>query len=275
MELKMSELESDKNLPAIDSFDGIENDAVEDEEGQASNNHLIQGRRLAFTNDYLWLIDDDEEFPKDRELVVIDTIRLVQKWVDKKPGAVIFLGPHEKWPSITKLNASCAKSEWGQDFNGNSQGPWHRQRVVYFVDLHTMQKYSWPSRVETVGADVCVRDFREQVRLMRQFRGARVYAVVKLSDAYMHTRYGGRQRPDLKIVRWITLDPSGTALPAPSTPLSLASASVQLDQFAESAEQTKPADPAKPVEQGKLTAKASGFHVVDPPSHSEQMGGDK
>jgi hypothetical protein len=42
-----------------------------------------------------------------------------------------------------------------------------------------MQKYSWPSRVETVGADVCVREFREQVRLMRQFRGAHVYAVVK------------------------------------------------------------------------------------------------
>jgi hypothetical protein len=86
----------------------------------------------------------------------------------------------------------------------------------------------------------------------------------------MHTRYGGRQRPDLKIVRWITLDPSGTALPAPSAPLS--SASVQLAQFAESAEQTKPDEPAKSVEQGKATAKASG---VDPLSLSEQKDGDK
>ena len=82
----MSELESDKNLPAIDGFDGIENEAVENEEGQASNNRLIQGRRLAFTNDYGWLINGDEEFPKDRELVVIDSVRVVQKWVAQKAG---------------------------------------------------------------------------------------------------------------------------------------------------------------------------------------------
>jgi hypothetical protein len=98
----------------------------------------------------------------------------------------------------------------------------------------------------------------------------------------MPTRFGGRQRPDLKIVRWILLGPDGTALPSPSTPAlpPAASAKAQLDQFAESAE-AKAADPAEPVESAKPAKpakpgkKASGFHEVDPPSLSEHMGGDK
>ena len=205
-----SDDETKKNLPAVDGFDGIENDGVEDEEGQLSTDRVIQGKRLGFTNDFVWMIGNDEEFPEGRELVVIDTVRLVQKWVDKKPGPAIFVGSHEKWPNVAKLNEACPKSEWGQDFNGNPQGPWHRQRVVYFVDLNSMEKFTWPSRVDTVGADVCIREFREKVRMMRQFRGTRVFAVVTLDDTFMPTRYGGRQRPDLKIARWILLGPEGS-----------------------------------------------------------------
>ena len=81
--------------------------------------------------------------------------------------------------------------------------------------------------------------------MMRQFRGARVFAVVTLGDCYMHTRFGGRQRPDLKIVRWISLGSDGTALPAPAAPAL-----------------------AKPVEP------QSGVRTVEEPSLKEQMGGD-
>jgi hypothetical protein len=244
--------EEGKNLPAVvDGFDGVENDGVEDEEGQPSNNRVIQGSRLGFTNDFTWVTGDDEEFPKTRELVILDTVRVVQKWVDKMPAEVIFVASDQKWPNIAKLNEACPKSEWGEDFNGRPHGPWQKQRVVYAIDINTMEKFTWPSG--TTGADICVREFREKVRMMRQFRGARVFAVVTLGDAYMHTRFGGRQRPDLKIVRWISLGADGTALPASSAP-SLAPPD---------ASAAKPVDPQ------------SGVRTVEEPSLSEKMGNDK
>jgi hypothetical protein len=48
---------------------------------------------------------------------------------------------------------------------------------------------------------------------MRRFRGQNVYPVVTLSDTFMPTRFGGRQRPHLEIKRWITFG-DGTALSA-------------------------------------------------------------
>ena len=261
--------ETNKNLPVVDGFDGVENDGVEDEEGRPSNSRVIQGTRLGFNNDYTWTADD-EVFPEARELVVIDTARVVQKWVDKMPDECIFVEPSHKWPNIAKLNEGCPKSEWSEDFNGKPQGPWQRQRVVYFVDLNTMEKFTWPSG--TVGADICLCEFRERVRMMRQFRGARVFAVVTLGDAYMHTRYGGRQRPDLKIQRWITLGADGGALPSPSAPggalpppsvPSPASASTQPASAGAQSEQA--AKPVKPQ---------SGVRTVEEPTLAELLGGD-
>jgi hypothetical protein len=165
----------------------------------------------------------------------------------------IFLAPDKPWPNVDGMNAKCPKSEWGE-YQGRAQGPWQRQRLVYFVDIDTMQKYTWPSRVETIGADICVREFREKVRLMRQFRGECVYAVVALRDTYMPTRFGGRQRPDLVPVRWIKLGPSETALPAPTTP-ALPSPDVQ----AHSDQPVKTIDPQSEIQ------------TVEPPSLREQM----
>jgi hypothetical protein len=139
----------------------------------------------------------------------------------------------------------------GANTKGKPQGPWQRQRLVYFVDLDTMQKYTWPSRVETIGADICVREFREKVRTMRQFRGECVFAVVKLTDTYMPTRFGGRQRPDLLPVRWIKLGPAEPALPAPTATV------------------LPPADVKS--ESVKTVEPQSGIQTVEPPSLAEQM----
>src|SRR5262249_15176323 len=56
----------------------------------------------------------------------------------------------------------------------------------------------------TIGGGMCVRDLVEKTRWIRQFRGAKVYPVVALSDTFMKTRFGGRQRPHFLIKRWIT-----------------------------------------------------------------------
>jgi hypothetical protein len=242
------------HLPVKDGFDGYENDNIQGEEQKtSSSNRIIHGHRLSFTIDYKWLVDDDKEFPKTGALIAIETRRLVQKWVSGVPMGHIFLAPDAPWPNVDGMNTKCPKSEWGE-YQGKPQGPWQRQRLVYFVDENTMQKYTWPSRVETIGADICVREFREKVQLMRRFRGECVYAVVALRDTHMSTRFGGRQRPDLVPVRWIKLGPSETALPTPTTPV-LPSPDVK----AQSDHPAKTVDPQ------------SGIQTVEPPSLREQM----
>jgi hypothetical protein len=54
---------------------------------------------------------------------------------------------------------------------------------------------------------------------MRRFRGPDVFPVVSLADAFMRTRFGGRQRPHFNIKRWMNLGNDGTAVPAADTPL--------------------------------------------------------
>jgi hypothetical protein len=53
---------------------------------------------------------------------------------------------------------------------------------------------------------------------MRKFRGAHVYPVVALSDTFMKTRFGGRQRPHFIVKRWVNLGPDEKVLPAPKPP---------------------------------------------------------
>lgn len=256
----MSSEEKSKALIERDGFDDTE-DGVEGADEQQYDGRVIQGEKLKFSNDFVWLTPDDEEFPTDRELCVIDTQRVVQKWIDQVPVETMFVLLRSKWPDVDKLNAACPKTEWRKDFNNNLVGPWQRSRVVYFIDLKTMEKFTWPS--STTGADICVREFRDKVAMMRKLRGARVFAIVTLSDRFMNTKFGGRQRPDLKIARWIMMGPDGQVLPAPTAPALPPATGVkaQLDNFAE---KDKPAD----------SDKDAGLQTVTEPSLSEKMGDD-
>ena len=254
--------EDDKDhLHETDGFDDAE-DGVEGESEQPQR--VIQGEKINFTNDFTWVTVDDEEIAKDREFLVANTMRVVQKWEDDQVVETIFVQPNQKWPDVAKLNAACPKSEWREGRNNQLEGPWQRARVTYLVDLQTAQRYTHASG--TVGTDICVREFRDRVAMMRQFRGERVYAVITLGSAFMRTKYGGRQRPDFKIVRWLRPGSGGTTLPMSPTP------------------QLPPANTeATPGKQTQLAAKPTttptdapvGMHTVEPPSLSEQMGNDK
>jgi hypothetical protein len=79
----------------------------------------------------------------------------------------------------------------------------------------TMDRYTWPTG--TIGGSIAVRDLVDKTNWMRSFRGSRVYPAVTLSDTFMRTRFGGRQRPHLIIKRWISLGPKEPVLPAPAT----------------------------------------------------------
>src|SRR5262249_27516171 len=78
------------------------------------------------------------------------------------------LAPGEKFPNFDELNAKCDKSEWRQSF-GEEVGPWSGQHVVYFID-ELYNKYSWPSPTTTVGSAICVREFADQIAMVRKFK---------------------------------------------------------------------------------------------------------
>jgi hypothetical protein len=237
--------------PIVDGFDGF-TDEVEgaDDDERPVSGRIIQGTLIKFTNDYTWVTRDGEKVSPGLELVAVDIIRVVQKWENKRPvGTPRILGPGEKIPDIKALNEACPKSEWGTDPNGKPQGPYQLQYVLYLINLATMDRYTYPTN--TTGGGICAHDFVDKVKLMRQFRGEHVFAVLTLSDIFMNTRFGGRQRPHLLIKRWVRM--GGDNRPAPPVPHPTIEAT---------------AEPAK-------TEPLPEMQTVTEPTLAEQMGDDE
>jgi hypothetical protein len=198
---------------ALDGFAGYEDRVEGDDRPQGGA--VIQGCIAKFTNEGTWITGDGDELSRELELVAVDVARIVQKWIDQKPAETIFVAPGERFPDVEAMNEKTPKSEWREDLNGKSVGPWQMQHVLYFVDLQTLDKYTYPT--STTGGSIAIRELCDKVKWMRKHRGP-VNAVVTLSDVHMNTRFGGRQRPHFNIVRWIGLEGEG----ALSTPKPLA-----------------------------------------------------
>jgi hypothetical protein len=120
------------------------------------------------------------------------------------------------------------------------------QHIVYLMNLKTMDRYSYPTG--TIGGAIAVGDLVDKTKWMRKFRGAHVYPVVALSDTFMKTRFGGRQRPHFIVKDWKNLGPDKKALPEPKPPA---------------------------LESGAPEKVEPVLRTVEGPSLSEQMGGDE
>jgi hypothetical protein len=205
----------------IDGFEGWE-DRFEGDEQQTSGGKVIQGTLTKFTNEAEWLTKDGAEMAPDRELIVVDIVRVANRWKDQLPVETIILEPGQKFPDIQKLNEKIPQSEWEKGPEGQPKGPWQKQQIVYLLDPLTLDRYCWPT--STAGGDIAIRELVDKVKWMRKFRGGQVSPVVTLSDIFMNTRFGGRQRPHFIIKRWISLGADEKLLPAPTSPASEAEA---------------------------------------------------
>jgi hypothetical protein len=195
-------------------LDGFDSDADEPQ-----SRRVIQGTRLAFTNDFEWVDSNDETILRDRELIMVDRVRVLQKWIDQMPVETRFLEPNERWPDIKAMNEAAPRSEWREGPSGESQGPWSCQWIIYLVDPLTLDKFTYPTN--TTGGHIAVGDISDRIKNMRRFRGEHVYPVITLSDAFMNTRFGGRQRPHFEVKRWIKFGGKRgevEALPPPAHP---------------------------------------------------------
>jgi hypothetical protein len=200
-------------VTTIDVWDGFTDD-VEGTETEGQAGRVIQGDKIAFTNEVIWVMRDGEQISPEREFIAVNVNRVVQKWEGQLPVETRILAANEKVPDIEALNAACPKSEWGVDLNGNPRGLYQFQYVVYLLDPVTLDRFSFPTG--TVGGKIAVHDLRDKTVWMRKFRGATVCAVVTLSDTFMNTRFGGRQRPHFIVKRWVQFGGEKPALAVPT-----------------------------------------------------------
>jgi len=176
-------------LDSISDYD----DTIDGDDDRV-NGYLPEGVRLKFGNIQRWE-NTDGTVLDGMILVHLDTQRTEVTWgKNKRPvGPPRILGPGEKFRDEQALNENIPKSEWLPGFKeGTLRGPVQNQNVCIFGDIATMGRYVWPSPLTTVGSAIAVRQLNDAVRRMRQFRGARVFAKVRLAKTDFPNNWGKR-----------------------------------------------------------------------------------
>jgi hypothetical protein len=97
--------------------------------------------------------------------------------------------------------------------------------VLYGFDLISAEKLTYIT--STVGGSIAIAELSDKIRTMRRLRGERVFPIVCLSSTHMRTKFGGRERPHFKILRWINTGADGMVLPTPQSPPLLTGQTVQ------------------------------------------------
>jgi hypothetical protein len=169
--------------------------------------------KLKFTNEALWVDPDENEVQA--PLITLNVVNRVQKWSGSggPPLETITLKHGEPWPDIGALNTACPEDEWYTKF-GKLVGPWAGEHVVLFADLDTMASYWWPSPTGNIGACRAIRTLIGQTQRKRALlQQPLIFPVVKLSHTFMPTQYGGRERPDLIVQKWVTFGGGQSAVP--------------------------------------------------------------
>jgi len=137
-------LKSETAIVDLDGFDTCTDEVDTADPDQHTSARVIQGERISFSKQGVWVGSDKQPLPNNLLLLVHDYRRIVQKWgPDGMPAEdPIILGPNEKWPDVDAMNEKCPKSEWRMYFN-QLVGPYQRQKLVYLWDPSTMNKYTW------------------------------------------------------------------------------------------------------------------------------------
>jgi hypothetical protein len=253
-----------------DDFDGFTS-VSDGGDSKKRGGGLFKGCKLVFGNSCEWEDRDaDDTVDESRRFLLAGTKRVVTRWgKEKKPLETIVLGPGEVVPNLDDgpmgWNNQLPKEEW-VDGPGGLRGPWQFQYLLYLLCLQTMQTYTWAT--SSLGGKIAVEEVVDAIQSMRRFRPG-ASPIVTLGTKFMKTKFGGRQRPFLKIVHWdqLNLDdddgqPSQAALAAPAAP---AHAAVEVIE----PEPVK----AKPAKAGKIV-KSKSFVLGDrvkPVSLSEEL----
>jgi hypothetical protein len=229
-----------KHSPSSDDggFAGWTDEVEGDDRPQGAG--VIQGKKLKF-KDAKWVDRDNNDIPPDLEVAAVGIGRFVQRWEDGTAIETISVAAGAPFPDVDAMNEKIPRETWEDGPSGQPQGPYQACSVVYFIDLKTMDQYSFPAPTVTIGSSIAVRELRKTIVWMQKYRGANVFPIVKLSKAWMPTRHGGRMRPDfVKTGRWVRLGGGGDQVEALAPPSEVQQ---QLEDFA------KPAEPELPLKE--------------------------
>jgi hypothetical protein len=247
--------------PAVDGYATFDPTPETSDNNEVRAGSRMLGVIIKFTNDARWILSGDGDDITGRELLPLNIRRTEVKWGEHGPLETRELAPGERYRDLKAVNATVPQSEWRMGPSGNLEGPWARQHVVEFIDLTDMACFSWP--VGTIGGEMCINDLRDRVMRMRQFRGPGIFPLVTLSDTFMRTRFGGRQRPHLEIKKWVRageggeVEPIGATVPPTLSPPTAAAAPT-------------PA-PAAPVPATAPATPAVTLQPVSEPTRAEEL----
>jgi hypothetical protein len=205
------------NLDGFDTFTNESGVSSVDQEDFAPSPRVIQGDRIKFSKQGIWVDDNKQPLPTGLLLLVYNTVRLVQKWTPDGmlAGPPYILGPNEKWPDVDAWNKKCPESEWRMYYD-KLIGPYQKQMIVYFWNPLTMNKYTWAASSNSAMA--CVSDLAEKIKMKRAFKRARAYPLVTLGSLLWSKRYN-TPGPNLIVQpEWLQKDESGALLPLVETP---------------------------------------------------------
>ncbi len=190
---------TDVNLPTVI------NDDDSDDVGR-----VIQGTLLKCV-DGNWRDRDGLPIPANTQLLAVGSTTIIQRWLEQMPIDTIVKRPGEPLPDVDQLNSLIPQNEWEEGIDGKPRPPWQRQLVVYLLDEATAEKFTFASG--TIGARIAVENLRDRMRSMRALRGVNVVPVIELANKPMKTRFGGKMRPEFKIMDWREFGGGAPAVP--------------------------------------------------------------
>jgi hypothetical protein len=208
---------------------------------------IIQGVILRCVDGH-W--SDRDGLTPPAELLAMGTTTALQCWQDGTPTDTIVERPGEPLPDVNELNAKIPEAEWEEGIDGKPRPPWVMQFVVYLIDPHTGETYTFIN--STTGARIAHERLEDKFKWMRALRGCNVVSVVKLDSRPMQTKFGQKLRPEFTVIEWRELgSQNGDALEQKAVPQieqDKPGSTEQLDRFATTkTEKKKKATVGKPV----------------------------
>jgi hypothetical protein len=219
---------------------------------------LISGELIKFI-DGQYKTRDKQIVPIGTQLLVRGLKHVLQCWKDKELLDAIVETDDTPLPDADELNAQIPEAEWETGLDGKPRPPWQLNRVIYLVDPRDASAYTIISA--TTGLAIAFDKLADQIDRMRWMRGAAVVPLIELNSRTMTTKFGEKQRPDLRVVDWRTFggDPEPVAaLPAPE------------EKSGGNGAEVKPAD-AKPVKAKAPKKQTMPGKPVEPVSIEEEL----
>lgn len=217
-----------ESVARLDGFAGYTGE-TEGEEERSGIDNLVKYKEPK------WYLNG-VELPPDDEYIVKGVGRFVLKWhPDKSLAPDRYPVPDgEKFPNLKKRNQEEPEENWVEAPGGEMKGPWDPEHQVYLLN-RTMDELTFVT--STTGGSIAVDQLVKKVNDLRNYHNDNsLCAVVKLSNTFMSTTYGGLQRPHFVYQRGVRFGSGGSGDTAPVQLPNKVTES--LDQFAAAGAQT-------------------------------------